>query len=220
MRMELNIWPRDLRRAHMLPSETSAKSTLPKTIKPLCVGCWGSSVPPSGEAWLVFLLHPALNNDDAPVPAPAPIAPSPREKGSFCASKRDDGDFLHPARGDRLLLRTVRGMDGFPAPFEQPISTALSLREKRSLCVFNKDDGDTPVLLLTHVQAARGSRAARTCTRAGPDSASKSRRRYNVVLDISGDLPLDNTHYTHTRTRTRTHAHTHTTHTHIRTYTP
>jgi hypothetical protein len=54
-----------------------------------------------------------------------------------------------------------------------------------------------------------GSRAARTCTRAGPGAASKSRRRYNVAFDVSGVLPLDHAQDTHTYTHARTHTHSH-----------
>jgi hypothetical protein len=67
-----------------------------------------------------------------------------------------------------------------------------------------------------------GSRAARTCTRAGPGAASKLRRRYNVVFDVSGVLPLDHAQDTHTHTHEYTHTHTHKhpyTHTHTLTLT-
>jgi len=55
----------------------------------------------------------------APCEQPISIAFNLGEKGSFCYSKWDYGDFLHPVRGVGLLLRTVRGMDGFPAPSQQ-----------------------------------------------------------------------------------------------------
>ena len=118
--------------------------------------------------------------------------------------------------------------DDEPAPAPEPIPREKPKNHKTFvsgvLGVFSASLGRGMVFLLPLFCCWRmcrrrgGSRAARTCTRAGPGAASKSRRRYNVVFDVSGVLPLDYAQDTHTHTSAHTHTHTHT-HTNTRTRT-
>ena len=119
-------------------------------------------------------------------------------------------------RGMVYLPLTARnedpGNDDAPAPAPEPTPREKPKNHKISvsgvLGVFSASLGRGMVVLLSLFCCWRmcrrrgGSRAARTCTRAGPGAASKSRRRYNVVFDVSGVLPLDPGH-------AHAHAHAH-----------
>jgi len=123
-------------------------------------------------------------------------------------------------RGMVYLPLTARnedpGNDDAPAPAPEPTPREKPKNHKISvsggLGVFSASLGRGMVVLLSLFCCWRmcrrrgGSRAARTCTRAGPGAASKSRRRYNVVFDVSGVLPLDPGH-AHAHVRVHAHAH-------------
>jgi hypothetical protein len=123
-------------------------------------------------------------------------------------------------RGMFYLPLTARnedpGNDDAPAPAPEPTPREKPKNHKISvsgvLGVFSASLGRGMVFLLPLFCCWRmcrrrgGSRAARTCTRAGPGAASKSRRRYNVVFDVSGVLPLDPGH-AHAHVRVHAHAH-------------